>query len=116
MTEGITEIRPATADEQIVAWMDRQIQLNREILEPLHVGDLTIENISNSNASIHVWKMEHVRVLANASGEAWTIQERKGQFYPYEMRIRHNGCTFYALGKKDELTPEELQWLEDQEA
>lgn len=115
MNEGLTEIRPATADEQIRQWTERQAEYYKALNESLCVDGLEIENIG-IGLEAHVYGMNVLRAMAKANGCAWRIVDRNDDTYPWRMEIIVNGVKFYAIGEDEDLTPDELKYMKEQEA
>ena len=117
MTEGIAEIRPATADEQIAQWARRQAALLKELMETLTVGDMEFENISyGGEPEAHIFGMDALRAIAKATGCAWRITDRQDDMYPWRMEVIIDGVPLYAIGEDEDLTPDELKHMKEQEA
>ena len=116
--EGITEIRPASTDELLRNWMDRQIELHREIAEPFYFEDSVLEECGIDAATIHVYGFACVRALAKAAGAAWRVDRLKyanKDLCPYRLSFVYKGCTFFDLGDDDELNDKERAFLAAQE-
>lgn len=118
MNEGITEIRPATTDEQLRAWLDRHIQLHKELNDPLYFEDVVAEECAADFNQIHVYDVKVVRRLAKAVNAAWTVRGLRCPDieYQYWLGFKYKGFDVFGVCNKDDLTPEELKWLEEQEA
>ena len=116
MNEGITEIRPATTDEQIAQWARRQAALLKELMEPLTVDDMEFENISyGRQPEAHVHGMNTLRAIAKATGCAWRITDRHDEMYPWRMEVIIDGITLYAIGRDEDLTLDELKHMREDE-
>lgn len=118
MNEGLTEIRPATADEQIRAWLDRHIELHEALAEELYIEDIVAEECNARYKEIHILDVAAVRRMAKACNAAWAVRRLavEGLTHTHEIRFSYKGWKIFDVCTPDELTPEELKWLEEQEA